>query len=352
MFLRSRCGTRLAAIHGRALPEGESPKLTFETRGLERSRVMPLIGSRTLLLAVPAALATFALAPSAADARDRRPPTAPTNLRVTGTTPYSVSLAWNPSTDDSGRLTYLICCAHSGKEWVSQSTTAHTFTAGLEAGRTFSLRVYAVDGAGNYSKASNSVTFTLPPDTTPPSKPVVSVTDVGPTHVALAWSSVEDGPHVWYDVLKDGTPTIQGSTSTAAIIPLLEPGTTYTFTVRARDFGMNTSPLSDPAAAVTEAANPDDTTPPTTPGNLDGSSYGCEVELTWSESTDDLDPQWIIEYEVRVNDVFDHSLSLRTTRTIVYGAFTGLNTFSVAAVDTAGNRSEPATLAMDLDCSF
>jgi hypothetical protein len=309
---------------------------------------------RTPRFAVPWALATFALAlgPSTADARDRTPPTPPTNLRVTGTTSYSVSLAWNPSTDNSGRFTYLICCAGSGKEWVSQSTTSFTFTAGLEAGRTFSLRVYAVDAAGNYSKASNSVTFGLPPDTTPPSKPVVSVTDVGPTHVSLAWSSVEDGPHVWYDVLKDGSPIIQGSESTAAIIPLLEPETTYTFAVRARDFGMNTSPLSDPATAVTEAANPDDTSPPTTPADFSGSNWGCEVELTWSESSDDFDPPWVIEYEIRVNDVLDHSLSLRRTRTTVYGTFTGLNTFSVVAVDTAGNRSEPATLTMDLDCSL
>jgi len=34
---------------------------------------------------------------SASAARDRTPPTTPTNLRVTGMTPYSVSLAWTPS---------------------------------------------------------------------------------------------------------------------------------------------------------------------------------------------------------------------------------------------------------------
>lgn len=34
--------------------------------------------------------------------RDRTPPTTPTDLRVTGTSDYSVSLAWNASSDNSG----------------------------------------------------------------------------------------------------------------------------------------------------------------------------------------------------------------------------------------------------------
>ncbi len=42
--------------------------------------------------------------------RDRVKPTAPTNLVVTATTEHSVSLAWGPSTDNSGRFSYLICC--------------------------------------------------------------------------------------------------------------------------------------------------------------------------------------------------------------------------------------------------
>lgn len=100
----------------------------------------------------------------------------------------------------------------------------------------------------------------------------------------------------------------------------------------------------------TSATPPGVSTAPTTPPNFYESNWGCETELTWSESTDDLDPQWIIEYEIFVNDVYDHSLSLRNTRTIVYGTLDGSNTFSVVAVDTAGNRSDPATVTTSLDC--
>ena len=38
--------------------------------------------------------------------RDTIKPTAPKNFRVTAVTPFSVSLAWSPSTDNSGKFTY------------------------------------------------------------------------------------------------------------------------------------------------------------------------------------------------------------------------------------------------------
>jgi hypothetical protein len=271
---------------------------------------------------------------------------------VTATTSYSVSLVWNPSTDNSGTFSYVICCAGTQRASVPQTATSFTFTAGLEAGRPYSLRIWAVDAAGNYSGPSNTVSGTLPSDVTPPTKPLLSVTDVGPGHVTLAFSSIEDGPNVWYQVFQDGSPFAGLNSGTSAIITPLEPATTHTFTVQARDFASNWSPLSDPVTVTTEQANLDDTTPPTTPANFREMNWGCETELQWDESTDDLDPQWALKYDVYVNDVYDHTLTLRVTRTIVYGTFTGPNTFSVVAVDTAGNKSQPATLTTHLDCGF
>ena len=123
--------------------------------------------------------------------RDRTPPTAPTNLTVTATTEHSVSLAWGPSTDNSGRLNYVICCAN-GTVTVSQAVTSHTIE-GLKPGTTYTLRVYAKDAAGNQSKASNAVTVTLPGQIAAPTKPVVTLLNVGPTHATLGWSSTDDG---------------------------------------------------------------------------------------------------------------------------------------------------------------
>ena len=154
---------------------------------------------RVAHVAVSALVLSLVLGVSPASAvRERTPPTTPTNLRVTGMAPYSVSLAWTPSTDNSGTFTftYQSCCANVSSESFNSPASSHTYTAGLEANRPFTLRIVAVDATGNYSGYSNAVSFTLSPDTTPPTKPVVLLTDVGPTHVSLAWSSTEDGPNI------------------------------------------------------------------------------------------------------------------------------------------------------------
>ena len=139
-----------------------------------------------------------------AQTRDRVPPTAPTNLVVTATTENSVSLAWGPSTDNSGRFSYIICCAGTTVT-VGQTVTSHTLE-GLKSGATYILRVYAKDAAGNLSKSSNAVTVTLPGEIAAPTKPVVAVLDVGPTHASLTWSSTDDGPTIWYTIYIDGQP--------------------------------------------------------------------------------------------------------------------------------------------------
>jgi hypothetical protein len=144
----------------------------------------------------------------------------------------------------------------------------------------------------------------------------------------------------------NGNPVLQGVRDTSGSFGPLQPETIYTFTVQARDFAGNLSPVSDPFTVTTEPANQDDTTPPTTPANLtdNGMSFeDGETWLFWEQSTDDVDPQSVIRYDVYVNGVFDHSL-MGAGRTIVYGNPGVLNTYQVIAVDSAGNQSAPASL--------
>lgn len=311
--------------------------------------------SRKKLLRVPVTvlLLTLALglgvAPVAA-ARDRIPPTTPKNLRVTGLTPHSVSLAWTPSTDNSGSVTYIICCANVSSETFPGPASTHVYSNGLEPGRSFTLRIVAVDPSGNYSGYSNTVTFTLPRDTTPPGKPTVSVTGVGPTHVSLAWSATDDGPKLWFTVFKDGSPVTQASRDTSGTFVSLSPATTYTFAVQARDFGGNVSPVSDPVTVTTEASDANDVTPPTTPTNLGEQHWGdAEINLTWTQSTDDVTEQRFIRYDVYVEGVLS-DMPVGLGRSIVYAPSpTGLVHIAIIAVDAAGNQSAPAEISVDLD---
>jgi hypothetical protein len=301
----------------------------------------------TRLTAFSALILLLAASEVSAQRRDRTPPTTPTNLHVVAITPYSVTLAWNPSTDNSGQFSYVICCANVSSETIPGGGSTHVYSAGLEALRPFTLRIYAVDAAGNYSKPSNSVSFTTPRDVTPPTTPLVSVTDVGPTHVSLAYSSKEDGPHVWFSVFMDGNRVVYLNRTPSTTIFFLEPQTTHTFVVQARDFANNLSPFSQPVAVTTKPANPNDVTPPTPPTNLRESHFDDgEIHLTWDQSTDDFDPQWIIRYDVHVNGVLS-DMTVGRGRSIVYGE-SGVNTITVTAIDTAGNRSTAATIVVTL----
>jgi chitodextrinase len=285
---------------------------------------------------------------AAAQGRDRTPPTTPTNLRVTATTPYSVTLAWNPSTDNSGKFSYVICCGGTTQASVPQTATSFTYTAGMEAGRSFTFRIYAVDAAGNYSKPSNSVTVRLPSDTVPPATPAVAVTEVGPTHIALSFRSTDNGPHVWYWITMNGQTIVAGNNTGTATIAPLQPEAAYTFTVRARDFAANWSAESAPLTVTTKPRNPNDHTPPTTPTNLRETHWDDgETELRWDQSTDDFDPQSILEYRVHVNGVLQ-DVAVGRGRSIVYIEVGILNTVTVTAVDTAGNESAPATITIQM----
>jgi chitodextrinase len=305
--------------------------------------------SRTARVAVTllVLLSVFGVLPVFA-AKDRTPPTKPTNLRVTETTSYNVTLAWNPSTDNSGSFSYKIWVSYGQTYTVSQTQTSFTFF--LVPENTYSFYVYAVDGSGNKSAKSNTVSATLPADTTPPSAPVLSVIDVNPTDVSLEWTpSTDDGPYLFYQVFVDGNPDVDAGTSTSAVVQGLTPETTYVLTVKARDlYGNNVSAPSNAITVTTGANDPNDGEPPTSPGDLTGWDMGCaEVWLFWSESFDNQTSQSAIVYEVYVNDVLDHTI-IGADRTILYGTINGENTFTVIAIDSAGNRSAPATITLVL----
>lgn len=179
----------------------------------------------------------------------------------------------------------------------------------------------------------------LPPrDCTAPSRPEVTVTDVGPTHVSLAWSATDNSPHLWYTVFQNGFAIYPLTGSESATAYLLLPGGTYTFTVRARDFGGNFSPLSAPVTVTTPGLGFVDNVPPSVPAEIFPDVFDNEISLRWLESSDNHDPPELIAYEIWLNgELVDVAVGGRTT-SVVYGV-NGLNLVSIVAVDSSGNTS-------------
>lgn len=320
-------------------------------------RLTPSLSPRSHALVVSVALLLVA---SAAHAGNRKPPspppssapTTPANLRVTGTTAYSVSFAWGASTDDSGVFSYQIVNNTRGASVVvPQSKTSFTWLApNLGPNQTSAFVIYAVDGANNWSKPSNTVTTTTPADTTTPSTPVMSLAEAGPNHLAIAWTTQDDDPTLNFVLTMNGSVlSSQGSTPSYLVAPLT-PQTSYTFTVKARDSGGHWSEVSAPLTASTTASDPDDHTPPSAPPGFWGDVIdgACEVMLSWGDSTDDVTASDFIVYRISDNGQQIDSTSLGYTQVFEYGIVDGPNTFEVVAVDAAGNVSAPVSVTLNL----
>ena len=293
-----------------------------------------------LSFACCAVLLAFAvLAPAAsAGKRDTTPPSTPGGVRVVSVTEDSITIAWDASTDDSGRIHAYI----AGGIYHPGTSTTKTFD-GLVPNTTRTYRVQAIDPSGNTSALSAPVTATTAPDTTAPTTPTgLRVTSTGISTVSLAWDRSFDRWAFVYDVVMDGAVVAtvphpyMGTPS--ATLRKIRPGH-HDFQVRGRDTAGNVSGASDTAAV--DLTGNGDTIAPGAPTNLTVEDFddNCgSLLLRWSPSTDDTDAQAQIEYELHRNGTF---FQLAPPGTSTFGLYTlpGPQTWTVVAVDRAGNSS-------------
>jgi chitodextrinase len=290
------------------------------------------------------------LAAPASAARDRTAPTTPSNLRITASTPSSVSLAWNASTD---RSTFWYCVQTNGDGCIRVNPPRTTLTyPGLPPNRTTTFSVYAIDAAGNRSANSNTVSFTTPSDTTPPSPaPVISVARLLPTRVTLTWPQAVDdfSNQVFTTIFMNGNvlgyPDQLGPPTLTLLT--LTPETSYEFQVSVRDRDGNR--VTGPPLVVTTPAKNNQVAPTAPTGVRASSPDGLDLLVRWTASTDDADAQADIRYDVFVDGRLS-SVGL-STRTWMSCESTDPVDIFVRAVDTSGNESAPSdTLRFD-DCA-
>jgi len=289
--------------------------------------------------AAAAVVGVLALAPPA-QAADLTAPTTPQGLRVTGTTDSTVSLAWNASSDASGRVTYRVYVSGT---WRSNAAETSHSQGGLSPDTSYTFVVRAVDRYGNVSRASNAVTAsTAAGGGGVPGTPVnLRVTAVDYDSINVAWDAAAGPPVAYYLVYRNGL-WVNSSYGTTGSADYLSAGTTHTIQVRAR--GTDNS-LSAPATitATTQA----DAGPPTVPANLRivTDSFGRPSGLTWDASTDDrgVSNYWL---SADGSEAFGGGLgvsfySLTDEYCTVFSGQT--YTFTVRARDLSGNLSAAGT---------
>jgi len=315
-----------------------------------------------VVIAMPALCVTFLISASVISAPtskgDKSAPTTPTNLTVTSITDSTITLVWNPSTDNSGKFSYklrinnLNNSAYNSLATISQSQTTYTARY-LATNSPYTFTVYALDGAGNKSADSNTASANTLADTTAPSTPVLEAAVLAPSKIQLTWTKAFDNVSnncCNYGISVNGVRITENINWAAApadklsvIIRHLTPATNYSFSVSASDYSGGNVATSNTVNATTEASN--DTTPPSPPNNLHlVRDDGCaEVWLGWDQTSDNTDAQSEIDYEIFVNDILSPlPVSSGISFDFVYGTAHGDNVFYIKAVDSSGNSSPPS----------
>jgi chitodextrinase len=186
-------------------------------------------------------------------------PAVPANLRVSGTTGNSVSLAWDASVPGAQCQMKNYRVFRDGVQ-VSTSQGTTFVDTGLAPGGTHSYTVAGVDLSDHVSGQSTAVTGTTANDNQAPTVPAdlrASLTTA--SSVALVWAASTDNNGVAsYVVYRNGT-QVGTSTTTSYSDGSVEPNKDYSYTVAAKDTAGNVSGQSQAIAAKTldgQPANP------------------------------------------------------------------------------------------------
>jgi hypothetical protein len=209
-------------------------------------------------MAIASAVLGALLVPGAAlaAAPDTTAPTTPADLRVQNLSFTEATLAWSPSSDNSGWTMYTVEIKAPGDlQRYGATESRRTFTA-LTQGRTYTASVLAVDSARNES-AAVSIQFTTPVDTQAPGAPTdLQVSGPGGASNVITWdASADNSDRLVYTVFAESQPVYRTTELSVGVIDLvntcvLAPGSTHQLTIQTRDVGSNLSPHSAPVTVT------------------------------------------------------------------------------------------------------
>ncbi|MFG2648117.1 fibronectin type III domain-containing protein [Streptomyces sp. NPDC048436] len=213
----------------------------------------------TALLAATACALTACAWGGDQNAKDVRPPTAPRGVTVQAGSATTAHVMWNQATDDTEVTGYDV---YRGATRVKRVPGGKHMVdvVGLKPSTEYTFTVRARDAAGNVGPAGKKLTVTTPAaaaaDREPPSRPgAARGTAEGARAVTLSWGASTDDQGVASYEIYQGTSKIHsvGRGERTTLITGLRPGTSYSFTVKARDAADNFSPASRAVRLTTKA---------------------------------------------------------------------------------------------------
>jgi len=160
------------------------------------------------------------------------------------------------------------------------------------------------------------------------------------TQIQLSWAASSDNNRVFgYKVYKNGIGIADTEGTTYTDKKGIVPGKIYLYSVSAYDFAGNESNFA-PLIAVRIPGNGSGGAPPSTPENLVGTAFSVsQINLSWRPAIDDFE---VAGYRIfRNGSEIGFSLGASFQDTGLSAATT--YTYFVAALDGAGNASEPSS---------
>ncbi len=260
-------------------------------------------------------------------------PTQVTGLAAQDVTETTLTLIWEPATDNIGVNGYEVF-----RDAVSIGTTADTFmnVTGLTVNTAYSFTVTANDAAGNTSTVSAPVDVTTPDLTAPAAPTNLASSNVTMTSIDLSWDAATDNVGVIGYIIYDVTDSLTSTASTTITLDGLVAATDYEITVKAYDATDNISAASNQEDVTTL----DDTDAPTIPDGLAATDVAMvSLKLHWNPSTDNVG---VTGYNI-YQDGDSIGATANTMLTVNGLAAVTRYTFTVAAKDAKGNISAKST---------
>lgn len=350
-YVDGQVATRAAAVHSHGVSDltatGTKDNTTFlRGDGTWAAPVASNLNNLVISSTAPASPTSGLVwidTSAAGAAADTTAPSVPTGLTATPGN-AQVSLSWNSSSDAVGVTGYKV--RRAGVVIASPTATSYVDT-GRTNGTSYSYTVSAVDAAGNESAQTTAATATpvAPADTTAPTVPTLTTSAASPTSVNLSWTTSTDAVGVASYRIRRGGADLAGATAltgTSFTDSTVSASTQYSYTVSAVDAAGNRSAEST-ASVVTTPSVPD-TTAPTVPVLTATAASPTSVNLSWTTATDAVG---VASYRIRRGgaDLSGATALTGTSFTDSTAAPSTAYSYTVSAVDGAGNRSAESTAA-------
>ena len=249
-----------------------------------------------------------------------------------------LNLFWDP-VDGFGVAGYRVEITGRRTVDVVGASFAYTFAMNVEDSLWYevTVSVWTIGSDGRLSVDAATATFTH----VPPAIPIGAVTGVTDNGFSLTWQKPDDVSVTGYDIALNGTILETGYTTEFYLYKSLLIAGAYYFQVRSRNKFGQTSEWNTQIYVVHG---------PYPPTNLRANVIDNTVMLYWDPPSKIELP--IVEYEVRRGDVMAPGNVIgrkKGTFTTVNENVAGTYRYMVAAVDSAGNVGEEATVSAYVD---